>query len=67
MITAARFVSIAVLFVACKTRSDSAGPASTLPKCTRVGQTCEFGPNKLGSCVMRDNCSEDCLVCQSQH
>lgn len=37
------------------------------PQCTRVGQTCEYAPNKLGSCVQRDNCTTDCLVCQSQH
>jgi hypothetical protein len=37
------------------------------PQCARVGQTCEYAPNKLGSCVQRDNCSVDCLVCQSQH
>jgi hypothetical protein len=48
-------------------RADGSAPAGALQKCTRVGQTCEFSPNKLGSCVMRDNCSEDCLVCQSQH
>jgi hypothetical protein len=38
-----------------------------MPACTRVGQTCEYAPNKLGSCVQRDNCAADCLVCQSQH
>jgi len=56
------------LLVSCQSRG-SGGPApSTEPqKCTRVGQSCEFSPNKLGSCVLRDNCSEDCLVCQSQH
>ena len=69
MITTARLVCITLLLAACQTRSDSSAPtpASTAPKCTHVGQTCEFAPNKLGSCVMRDNCSEDCLVCQSQH
>jgi hypothetical protein len=36
-------------------------------QCARVGQTCEYAPNKLGSCVQRDNCTVDCLVCQSQH
>ncbi len=62
--------ALALLFAGCQTRSDAGGgptPATTPQKCTRVGQTCEYSPNKLGSCVMRDNCSEDCLVCQSQH
>jgi hypothetical protein len=48
----------------------SAAPASDAqppPACTHVGQTCEYAPNKLGSCVQRDNCTQDCLVCQSQH
>lgn len=51
----------------CQAQSGGAAPASPPDKCTRVGQTCEFSKNKLGSCVMRDNCAEDCLVCQSQH
>jgi hypothetical protein len=44
-----------------------AAPSSEPAKCTSIGQTCEFSPNKLGSCVLKDNCSQDCLVCQSQH
>ncbi|HEY8090353.1 MAG TPA: hypothetical protein VIF09_20970 [Polyangiaceae bacterium] len=36
-------------------------------QCTEFGQTCEYAPNKLGSCVRRENCTTDCLVCQSQH
>jgi hypothetical protein len=54
----------------CRPPGSSAGdasPPSGPEKCTRIGQTCEFSPNKLGSCVLKDNCAEDCLVCQSQH
>ncbi|HEY4160148.1 MAG TPA: hypothetical protein VGM29_18675 [Polyangiaceae bacterium] len=41
---------------------------SALPPCTSFGQTCEFSPGKLGSCVQRDGCTQgNCFVCQSQH
>jgi hypothetical protein len=55
------------LLIACPSPGSAPAPSSEPQKCTRVGQTCEFSPNKLGSCVLRDNCSQDCLVCQSQH
>jgi len=58
--------SIAAL-AGCQSPGNGAAPSTGPQKCTRVGQTCEYSPNKLGSCVLRDNCSEDCLVCQSQH
>jgi hypothetical protein len=48
-------------------RPGSGAPASAVNTCTRVGQTCEVSKNKLGSCVQRDDCAQDCLVCQSQH
>jgi hypothetical protein len=37
--------------------------------CSKVGQTCEFSPGKLGSCVQKDECAagQVCFVCQSQH
>jgi hypothetical protein len=42
--------------------------ASKPEPCRRFGQTCEFAPGKLGSCVERTNCTQgDCFVCQSQH
>jgi hypothetical protein len=57
------------LLAACPSSQDGARPSgdAQAPACTRIGQTCEFAPNKLGSCVQRDNCTTDCLVCQSQH
>jgi hypothetical protein len=58
---------VLLLLAACQSPSSGPAPSSAPQKCTHVGQTCEFSPNKLGSCVLRDNCSEDCLVCQSQH
>ncbi len=62
-------VAILALWLAgCPSQSSSgAAPSASPQKCTHVGQTCEYSPNKLGSCVMRDNCAQDCLVCQSQH
>jgi hypothetical protein len=73
-VTIRRFVLAAAasfaLSLGCRGGGDAAGdaaPSSEPEKCTRIGQTCEFSPNKLGSCVLKDNCSQDCLVCQSQH
>jgi hypothetical protein len=44
------------------------GGARKIVPCQRFGQTCEFSPGKLGTCVERTNCTAgDCLVCQSQH
>jgi hypothetical protein len=68
--TVSFIVALAALssFAACQSRGSGPAPSTSEPqKCTRVGQTCEYSPNKLGSCVLRDNCTEDCLVCQSQH
>ena len=46
-------------------------PGTTGPApCTKFGQTCELSPGKLGTCVVRDGCTEPpaaCFVCQSQH
>jgi hypothetical protein len=58
-----------VLLTGCPSSPGGARPSTDAQAqaCTRVGQTCEFAPNKLGSCVQRDNCTQDCLVCQSQH
>ena len=69
-----RILALAIAFrffvlVGCPGSHDGGGPPSgtTSSTCTRFGQTCEVSPNKLGSCVVRDNCQVDCLVCQSQH
>ena len=41
------------------------GPAGV---CEKVGQSCEYSPGKLGTCVQKDDCkSGACFVCQSQH
>jgi hypothetical protein len=58
----------ALLLVACPTRDDG-GAKKQAPSsaCTSFGQSCEFSPGKLGTCVQKDNCEKDCFVCQSQH
>ncbi|MBS2014281.1 MAG: hypothetical protein JST00_15450 [Deltaproteobacteria bacterium] len=51
--------------------ADKREPAPSKPEaCTKFGQTCEFSPGKLGTCVTKDGCTEaqpSCFVCQSQH
>jgi hypothetical protein len=56
----------ALLLCACPGKMDS---KSSKPKpCERFGQTCEYSPGKLGSCVERTGCTgPSCLICQSQH
>jgi len=42
--------------------------SAEIEPCKKFGQTCQFAPGKLGSCVYKTDCSGDgCLVCQSQH
>ncbi len=36
--------------------------------CEKVGQSCEYSPGKLGTCVQKDDCKTgNCFDCQSQH
>ena len=62
-------IATAITVAGCRSAPDGARPSSDAQAapCRKVGQTCEYAPNKLGSCVQRDNCTADCLVCQSQH
>jgi len=48
---------------------DKKAPAPGPPKaCEKVGQSCEFSPGKLGTCVQKDDCKTGtCFDCQSQH
>jgi len=58
-----------VLLVGCPPAEKKA-PASSAEPCARVGQSCEFSPGKLGTCVQREGCAEanpSCFTCQSQH
>ncbi len=56
-----------LLLAGCPAERDKK-PASGLAPCKEFGQQCEYSPGKLGSCVIRDNCTgNDCFECQSQH
>ncbi len=57
---------VTLLLCACSGKTEH---KSSAPKpCERFGQTCEFAPKKLGTCVEKMNCTgAGCLVCQSQH
>jgi len=49
---------------------DKKAPASASPNkpCEKVGQSCEYSPGKLGTCIVKDGCEgAACFVCQSQH
>jgi hypothetical protein len=56
-----------VAISACTPKDKTSGHSTDPAKCTTVGQTCEYSPGKLGTCVARDDCTSDCFVCQSQH
>jgi hypothetical protein len=45
------------------------GTKTEVEPCKQFGQSCQFAPGKLGSCVYRTDCvsGPECLVCQSQH
>lgn len=59
---------LAAALLACPP-DDKRTPAPTASgACDKVGQSCEFSPGKLGTCVQKDDCKTgNCFVCQSQH
>jgi hypothetical protein len=58
---------LALGLVACPPSGDDDKPSKPRT-CTKFGETCDFAPGKLGTCVQRENCSQgNCFVCQSQH
>jgi hypothetical protein len=62
------FLALGLELAGCPGKT-SDGSGSTAPtRCESFGQTCQFAPGKLGSCVQRTDCTQgDCLMCQSQH
>lgn len=59
----------AVLLLGCPPAEKKAPPEGKAA-CAKVGQTCEYSPGKLGTCVTKDGCEGQgpaCFVCQSQH
>jgi hypothetical protein len=61
------YCALALLLAGCPAKTG--GKPAALEPCREFGQTCEFSPGKLGSCVQKDGCTagKDCFVCQSQH
>jgi hypothetical protein len=61
-------LSLLAAALACAGCPGAAEKKTPLEPCTRVGQSCELSPGKLGTCILRDDCSgSGCFVCQSQH
>ncbi|HMJ11578.1 MAG TPA: hypothetical protein VK524_09215 [Polyangiaceae bacterium] len=59
-------VGFALLLAGCPAK-ESKSKAAPEP-CTKFGQSCEYSPGKLGTCVRREECTGgNCFVCQSQH
>jgi hypothetical protein len=70
MLGAMRFLLCSALALAlCGCPAKGGDKPSAFVPCKEFGQTCEFSPGKLGSCVQKDGCTggKDCFVCQSQH
>lgn len=70
--THALLLASALVVMGCPPEDKKTKEGATQPKdvCTRFGQSCEFSPGKLGTCVTKEGCTEPspaCFVCQSQH
>ncbi|MEI9948689.1 MAG: hypothetical protein WDO74_06825 [Pseudomonadota bacterium] len=62
-------ILLLVTVTGCPARTHDQGHSS-LPACSKFGDSCEYLPGKLGSCVVRDGCTgsgSECFTCQSQH
>ena len=62
-------ICCAVLLLGCPPSEKKEAPAEK-GSCAKIGQSCEYAPGKLGTCVMKDGCTDPapaCFVCQSQH
>lgn len=62
-------VLVPLLIAGCPPAQQNGKPEAGTTACTALGQSCEFAPGKLGTCVQNDNCGSGsaCFVCQSQH
>jgi len=64
------FFLLATPLLGCPPAEKKEPAPSARDACARIGQTCEVSPGKLGTCVVKDGCTElpsACFVCQSQH
>ncbi|NOU30016.1 MAG: hypothetical protein HOO96_19095 [Polyangiaceae bacterium] len=58
--------SVGAMLLGCPPATKREKPPST--ECSKFGETCEFSPGKLGTCVTREGCTQgNCFICQSQH
>lgn len=55
-----------LLLVGCS-RGPSKPTEAPVTVCTKVGQSCEFAPGKLGLCIELEKNGKLALACQSQH
>lgn len=61
-------LAMAAVLLACPPDDKRAPAPAVTSACERVGQSCEYAPGKLGTCVQKDDCKTgNCFVCQSQH
>jgi hypothetical protein len=62
-------IPLALVLVGCPPSEKRSPTDAAAGACSKVGQTCEVSPGKLGTCVSQDSCPTPggCFVCQSQH
>lgn len=67
-LTRAALAGAVVALLGCPPDDKKAPAPTPSGACAKVGQSCEYSPGKLGTCVQKDDCtSGNCFVCQSQH
>jgi hypothetical protein len=67
-LTRAALAGAVVALLGCPPDDKKAPAPTPSGACEKVGQSCEYSPGKLGTCVQKDDCkSGNCFVCQSQH
>jgi hypothetical protein len=68
MALACLVAAAAVALLGCPPDDKRAPAPKATAGCAKVGQSCEFSPGKLGTCVQQDECDAGaCFACQSQH
>jgi len=62
-------VTLALSLLGCPPSGEKgAEKKAPMGPCAKLGDSCEFSPGKLGTCVVLDDCkAPPCFKCQSQH